>query len=341
MFYLAIFLITSHILCDFYIQNKRMVVCKSGVKGVGKFIKYHVIHALIHSVGFYIAYYLWVKAMSGNFNEMKFNVILLACFFGLSHLVVDLIKEIFKKNISVKYDLFLFVLDQIIHLICIFLFIFIASLYGMFVFDKVKVDNINLIATLVLLFVSLLTIIRPVSFFVEKFLKVAMSGTKITHINLTKSHFIRLFDEGLKKNFETLINKESCSDADIEKALKTYDKNTKAIISEYDKLDISIDTSDVFTSNKGGLWIGYIERIMIFTFYMFGQFTAIAAVIAIKTAFRFNDLKDDNDSHRSEYIMLGTFVSLFSTLLISIVVKHFIKLADFSKAIDPFIKSFM
>ena len=168
----------------------------------------------------------------------------------------------------------------------------------------------------------------------------AILQTRMSHIKVTKSHLSRAFDDSLKNKFDKLMDDPDCSQEKID-AFTEYKPRAELIVRELPNIDVSRETLEAFSSNKGGQWIGYVERAMIFTFFLFGQFTAIAAIMAIKIVFRFNDLKDDNDSHRSEYIMLGTFISLFATFLISLIIKHFVSVGELAKLIDTLIKPYM
>ncbi len=72
---------------------------------------------------------------------------------------------------------------------------------------------------------------------------------------------------------------------------------------------------DMDTSEEGGLdhagrLIGYVERVMIVTFILVNEYTAIGFLIAAKGLFRINDSK------RSEYIIVGTMVSFAIAVLI-------------------------
>ena len=62
---------------------------------------------------------------------------------------------------------------------------------------------------------------------------------------------------------------------------------------------------------KAGAMIGYLERILILTFVILGEYTAIGFVLALKTAFRF---KDTEDRRKAEYMMMGTFLSFAITI---------------------------
>ncbi len=72
---------------------------------------------------------------------------------------------------------------------------------------------------------------------------------------------------------------------------------------------------DIDTLEEGGLdhagrLIGYVERVMIVTFILVNEYTAIGFLIAAKGLFRINDSK------RSEYIIVGTMVSFAIAVLI-------------------------
>lgn len=74
---------------------------------------------------------------------------------------------------------------------------------------------------------------------------------------------------------------------------------------------------------KAGAMIGYLERSLVLTFILAGNYTAIGFVLAIKTAFRF---KDTEDRRKAEYMMMGTFLSFILTvgigLFTSAMLKH-------------------
>lgn len=59
----------------------------------------------------------------------------------------------------------------------------------------------------------------------------------------------------------------------------------------------------------GGLWIGYIERILILTFVLMSYYEGIGFLLAAKSIFRFGELKNENEIKRTEYILIGTLLS--------------------------------
>ncbi len=82
---------------------------------------------------------------------------------------------------------------------------------------------------------------------------------------------------------------------------------------------------DIKKKNKGltnaGKWIGILERIMILTFILINQFAAIGFLMAAKSIFRFGDLTKNKEQKRTEYILIGTFLSFTITLLVGLLVR--------------------
>jgi len=83
------------------------------------------------------------------------------------------------------------------------------------------------------------------------------------------------------------------------------------------------------TQTKGlenaGKWIGIIERILIFTFIIVNQLSVIGFLLAAKSVFRFGDLKDSSDQKKTEYIIIGTFISFTVAILMGLVVQLILK----------------
>lgn len=72
---------------------------------------------------------------------------------------------------------------------------------------------------------------------------------------------------------------------------------------------------------QGGHYIGYLERILLFTFVMSGQLPAVGFLVASKSIFRFNDIKGDQQE-KTEYILVGTLLSFTTGILSSIFFKQ-------------------
>ncbi|WP_417884444.1 DUF3307 domain-containing protein [Vibrio rumoiensis] len=59
-----------------------------------------------------------------------------------------------------------------------------------------------------------------------------------------------------------------------------------------------------------GKYIGYIERVLILTFVLTSQYSAIGFVLAAKSIFRMGDLKENGERKFTEYVMVGTLFSV-------------------------------
>jgi hypothetical protein len=60
---------------------------------------------------------------------------------------------------------------------------------------------------------------------------------------------------------------------------------------------------------SAGLWIGILERVLIFLFILTGHWEGIGFLLAAKSIFRFGDLTSSKDIYLTEYIMVGTLLS--------------------------------
>ena len=81
--------------------------------------------------------------------------------------------------------------------------------------------------------------------------------------------------------------------------------------------------------NKGlqtaGEHIGALERILIITFVLLGQYAGVGFLLAAKSIFRFGDMRREQDRKLTEYIMLGTLLSFTLAILIGIIVNKIIE----------------
>lgn len=89
------------------------------------------------------------------------------------------------------------------------------------------------------------------------------------------------------------------------------------------------DELEVLGRNKGledaGKWIGIMERLLIFTFIAVNEISAIGFLLAAKSVFRFGDLKNASDHKKTEYIIIGTFVSFSMAIAIGLFYKLIIQ----------------
>ncbi len=75
---------------------------------------------------------------------------------------------------------------------------------------------------------------------------------------------------------------------------------------------------------NAGKWIGIFERILILTFVMMGQYTAIGFLMTAKSILRFSE-KEGNTQLKTEYILVGTLVSFASSAAVGILISYALK----------------
>jgi len=75
---------------------------------------------------------------------------------------------------------------------------------------------------------------------------------------------------------------------------------------------------------SAGRYIGILERLLVFTFVLTGSWEAIGFLLAAKSVFRFGDLKEAKDRKLTEYIMIGTFLSITIAIATGVLVQAFI-----------------
>jgi len=72
---------------------------------------------------------------------------------------------------------------------------------------------------------------------------------------------------------------------------------------------------------SGGEMIGYLERLLILTFISIGQYAVVGFVLAAKSIFRFGDLNNAKNHNLTEYVLLGSLLSVTITSLLGIFTK--------------------
>lgn len=68
----------------------------------------------------------------------------------------------------------------------------------------------------------------------------------------------------------------------------------------------------------GGMYIGYLERILIVSFILSGWMEGIGYLLAAKSVFRFGELRNNKDLMHTEYILLGTFLSFTVAVVVGL-----------------------
>lgn len=73
--------------------------------------------------------------------------------------------------------------------------------------------------------------------------------------------------------------------------------------------------------DRAGLWIGYLERVLILTFVLLDQFEAIGFLIAAKSIFRFGEIRSRQSRKEAEYILIGTMTSFIIAIILGLYMK--------------------
>jgi hypothetical protein len=73
---------------------------------------------------------------------------------------------------------------------------------------------------------------------------------------------------------------------------------------------------------NAGLWIGILERILIYIFVTTGHWEGIGFLLAAKSVFRFGDLTNSKDISLTEYIMVGTLLSFCLALVAGLITNY-------------------
>lgn len=75
------------------------------------------------------------------------------------------------------------------------------------------------------------------------------------------------------------------------------------------KWNISKITKGNESLKDAGLYIGILERLLVFTFIIVGHWEAVGFLITAKSVFRFGDLTATKHRKLTEYILIGTLIS--------------------------------
>jgi hypothetical protein len=73
--------------------------------------------------------------------------------------------------------------------------------------------------------------------------------------------------------------------------------------------------------DKAGMWIGRCERVLVLTFIITNQYTALGFLMTAKSILRFGDA-EDRAQKKTEYILVGTLISFASAAIIGAVASY-------------------
>ncbi|MDA8930569.1 DUF3307 domain-containing protein [Bacteroidia bacterium] len=96
----------------------------------------------------------------------------------------------------------------------------------------------------------------------------------------------------------------------------------RVLLQNWDK---DIDKENNKSLQSAGKFIGILERLLVFTFVILNQWSAIGLLIAAKSAFRFGDLSEAKNRKLTEYMLIGTLLSFGLAMVFGIL---YIKLKE-------------
>uniref|UniRef100_UPI00190BA399 DUF3307 domain-containing protein n=1 Tax=Klebsiella pneumoniae TaxID=573 RepID=UPI00190BA399 len=227
-----------------------------------------------------------------NLLNLKLFVFLLILF-TLCHFLTDVIKSLISLKIKGFYSFFIFLIDQVFHILTIFFVIcYFFSDYGVYIYDF---DFVKYIGGILVFACAIAFLLKPSSIIVYLFFKSSGIGDGSENVKITKSKIAELLYAVLHKDLG------DSNITDYKLVVSKYKEKAEKIVSGISNGQADINISSISKVNNAGRFIGYLERLIIFLFLILGSVTAVVAVLAMKTALRFSDLKDDNDSGKAEY----------------------------------------
>lgn len=231
-------LLLAHVLTDFVLQPTRFIKHKRRLKQRSWFLYVHSIIAGILSLIFLQDTAWWYIAL----------------FIGVTHFIIDLWKLQQRKD-----NLRIFLFDQFLHLLMIFL----AWLYIIDGFVEIFPVLQNLLTNTYFLAVLIgyLLIIFPTGFLIGKATQRWQEEIEVAH----------------KKN----------------------------------------------SLEAAGRYIGIFERILVLTFILTDNFSAIGFLIAAKSILRFSDKSESGARKQTEYVLIGTLMSFAITIIIGLLIRQF------------------
>lgn len=96
-------------------------------------------------------------------------------------------------------------------------------------------------------------------------------------------------------------------------------KPTSILLNLFIKQWMPHDSKQDETLPHAGLWIGYLERILILTFIFTHNFEGIGFLLVAKSIFRFGELNKAKEIKITEYVLIGTLASFAIAIVIGFI----------------------
>jgi len=287
-------LVFAHLLADFVCQPDSWVNDRSGRGWRSRSLVYH---AVVTGVLALLSVNLWnimlilkdPAALPGLISQLWLPLVSAFVLITVSHFAIDgskpYLKAFFQKRASNTGDqkgeddepACVLIIDQAIHL-AVLLFVLMVILYPQASLLYPSGDPVGIVKIWIVL-IAYLLILWPSGVLISRITQTWRAGKGTTEV-------------------QTALRFDYDSSHQEREICTRFGKPQEA-----DALD------------KAGRWIGYLERLLIVTFILAGDYTAIGFLAAAKGLFRFNDPK------RAEYVIVGTLLSFAIAVLIGAAVR--------------------
>lgn len=87
----------------------------------------------------------------------------------------------------------------------------------------------------------------------------------------------------------------------------------------FTKWNISKLTENNESLKDAGMYIGILERLLVFVFIITNHWEAVGFLITAKSVFRFGDLKESKHRKLTEYILIGTLISFGIAITVGLI----------------------
>lgn len=92
----------------------------------------------------------------------------------------------------------------------------------------------------------------------------------------------------------------------------------------FSKWNISKLTESNGSLKDAGMYIGILERLLVFVFIITNHWEAVGFLITAKSVFRFGDLRESKQRKLTEYILIGTLISFGIAITVGLIFNVFI-----------------
>ncbi len=269
-------LILAHLLADFILQPASLIALKQSRNTPRKFWNSGVFwHSVVHlavSTALLVLWGLWTKSA----------LLAVVCIFA-AHYLIDRFKFLWKPGTWV------FILDQVLHIVCIYLILLAFGLAASPV-------------PLVGLAVSFGQHSLPLSLSS----KLALGAMCVIGLVWVSGHLVKNILGSLRlRSFDSLK--------------KPAGENSAAGLEKLPTL--AEDKNGQPAEASTGMYIGYLERLLVGVFMVSGIYTGLGLLGTLKTLARFKQLEN---REITEYFILGTMLSMLLGMLFGALLRFII-----------------